>query len=287
MRTPDRLEVMSQLTSERSRFRFISKEQQKRSAFVSVKIMSLVFERYPNGGGEMLLALALADHAHDDGTRIFPSVATLASKTRQSRRTVQNQLHKMVDEGWLIPVANLKGGRNKAVEYHIQRGWIKGADFAPIEEKGAVDDKKGCNQRQERVQPVAPEPSLTINKPSKSVTLTPALMVFELPGLSPEVAQEYLDHRKALRKPLSAGAWRSIAGEVRKAIGFSPSAALREAMAAGWVGLRADWLERRSKPLGKQEVTYAERFAQEFSNTEWADTIPAGVQVHENTRPLQ
>ena len=34
---------------------------------MSVKVMTAVFERYPNGGGEMLLALALADHASDDG----------------------------------------------------------------------------------------------------------------------------------------------------------------------------------------------------------------------------
>ena len=36
---------------------------------MSVKVMTAVFERYPVGGGEMLLALALADHASDDGTR--------------------------------------------------------------------------------------------------------------------------------------------------------------------------------------------------------------------------
>ncbi len=40
----------------------------------------MVFDRYPNGGGEMLLALALADHAHDDGTHIFPSIARLADQ---------------------------------------------------------------------------------------------------------------------------------------------------------------------------------------------------------------
>lgn len=34
---------------------------------MSIKVMTAVFDRYPNGGGEMLLALALADHASDDG----------------------------------------------------------------------------------------------------------------------------------------------------------------------------------------------------------------------------
>jgi len=44
----------------------------------------MVFERYPGGGGELLLALALADNAHDDGTRIFPSVATLSKRISSS-----------------------------------------------------------------------------------------------------------------------------------------------------------------------------------------------------------
>lgn len=32
---------------------------------MSIKVMSAVFDRYQGGGGEMLLALALTDHARD------------------------------------------------------------------------------------------------------------------------------------------------------------------------------------------------------------------------------
>jgi len=71
----------------------------------------MVFDRYPNGGGEMLLALALADHAHDDGTHIFPSIARLAEKTRQSERSVQYQLRRMEQSGWLVLVNAGIGGR--------------------------------------------------------------------------------------------------------------------------------------------------------------------------------
>src|SRR5690554_6839765 len=99
---------------------------------MSIKIMAACWERYPNGGGELLLALALADHADDDGGRIYPSVDSLAKKTRQSRRTVQYQLRKMEEMGWLILVAEEGGGRGKAREYRINFKWIKGADIAPI-----------------------------------------------------------------------------------------------------------------------------------------------------------
>ncbi len=152
----------------------------------------MVFERYPGGGGELLLALALADNAHDDGTRIFPSVGTLAVKSRQSERSVQYQLRKMERIGWL-EVVNEGGGRMKGYksggrprEYRISPFWInggelavagdadeqpedsKGANSAPFA-KGAKQSGKGCKTTQERVQPevekgataIAPEPRAT------------------------------------------------------------------------------------------------------------------------------
>ena len=134
---------------------------------MSIGIMDKVFQRYPNGGGEMLLALALADHADDDGTSIYPSVKKLAAKTRQSERTVQYQLRRMEASGWLLRVGHGNGGRSQTTEYRISPLWLKGAEIAPIQ-KGATDDTKGCNPRQERVQPIAPANNhhRTINEPS-------------------------------------------------------------------------------------------------------------------------
>ena len=106
----------------------------------------MVFDRYPNGGGEMLLALALADHAHDDGTHIYPSVARLAAKTRQSARTVQYQLRAMESSGWLVLVNRGTGGRQAGGlmglprEYRINPSWIKGAEIAPFENGPAGAD---------------------------------------------------------------------------------------------------------------------------------------------------
>lgn len=141
---------------------------------MSIKVMTAVFERYPNGGGEMLLALALADHVSDDGTRVYPSIKALAEKTRQSERSVQYQLRRMQEAGWLILVNAGNGGRSMHSEYRISLEWIKGAEIAPFQkgatddEKGANDSTKGCNPEQKRVQPVAPANNRhrTINEPS-------------------------------------------------------------------------------------------------------------------------
>ena len=168
---------------------------------MSVKVTGMVFERYSTGGGEMLLALALADHAHDDGTHIFPSIARLAAKTRQSERSVQYQLRRMEACGWLILVNAGTGGRSgetgRTREYRINPAWMKGAEIAPIKTgggnggkgakaapfggagKGATDDEKGCKTGRERVQngarkgakllhPNQEQPKATISEPSSS-----------------------------------------------------------------------------------------------------------------------
>ena len=66
--------------------------------------MSLVFDHYPRGGGELLTALALADHADHQGQNVRPGIASLARKTRQSERTIQHHLARMRRDHWLLPV---------------------------------------------------------------------------------------------------------------------------------------------------------------------------------------
>lgn len=123
--------------------------------------MAAVFERYPVGGGEFALALALADNAHEDGSHIFPSVGTMAAKSRQSVRAVQRQLRGMVASGWLQRTSAGLGGRGKATEYRINPRWLKGEDLTPFSgpvdnsQKGAdlapFEPEKGCHSRQKRV----------------------------------------------------------------------------------------------------------------------------------------
>lgn len=101
--------------------------------------MSAVFKRYPAGGNERLLALALADEATDTGVRIFPSVARLALKSAQSERGVQRLLHVMLASGWLILVRKSSGRRGDCNEYCISPEWLAGGEpVAPA----AVPDRR-------------------------------------------------------------------------------------------------------------------------------------------------
>jgi hypothetical protein len=107
--------------------------------------MSAVFERYPHGAGEFTLALALADNAHDDGSHIFPSVATMAHKSRQTERNVQTHLAAMRKAGWLLLVRR-SGGRGRPAEYRINPAWLKGEDISPI---SPVDNSGPSTQKGE------------------------------------------------------------------------------------------------------------------------------------------
>lgn len=72
--------------------------------------MSWVWEHSPVGGSELLVLLAIADCASDDGTRAWPSVATLARKCRIDSRTVQRIIRRLSEAGHLLVEATA-GGR--------------------------------------------------------------------------------------------------------------------------------------------------------------------------------
>lgn len=79
---------------------------------MSVKAMAVVWELYPAGGGELLTALKLADHADHDGGNIWPGVESVARTTHQSERTIQRHIQAMLKSGWLEVV--WVGGRGPA-----------------------------------------------------------------------------------------------------------------------------------------------------------------------------
>jgi len=230
---------------------------------MSVRLISEVFARYPNGGGEMLLALALADHASDDGTRVYPSVKALAEKTRQSERTVQYQLRAMEAAGWLILVGTNNGGRSKTTEYRISPLWLKGADIAPFQKgaihdiKGADSGTKGCNPRHERVQHAAPASNRQEPLEPLENREAPAAAA---PAIPSELLNDFLAVRKAKRAgPLTATALKAIQREADKA-GIALADAITYCCEAGWQGFNAGWYAERtqgnSRVVGQGETAY-------------------------------
>lgn len=79
--------------------------------------MSLVWERAPYSGGSLLVLLALADWANDDGL-CWPSIQRLADKTRIDRRSAQRIIRQLEKDGFIK--IDEGGGRAKQHRYFIQ-----------------------------------------------------------------------------------------------------------------------------------------------------------------------
>ncbi len=76
---------------------------------MAVRVISLVWEGYPEGGSELLTLLALANWSDDEG-RCWPSIASIAKKTRLSRSQAQRTMHALIDRGYVAVTGNETGG---------------------------------------------------------------------------------------------------------------------------------------------------------------------------------
>lgn len=76
---------------------------------MAVRVLSLVWDHYPSGGSELLALLALADWSDDTG-RCWPSIASIARKTRLSQKQARRMVHAIIGAGYLTVIDNVQGG---------------------------------------------------------------------------------------------------------------------------------------------------------------------------------
>lgn len=120
-------------------------------------MMTEVWKSSPSKGSELLLLLALADHAHDDGSNAFPSIATLAQKTRMSSRSVSRLISRLVSRGELR--AERRPGRSNRMTLVVTPDKLSPLTaVTPTHDTGDVT-------------PMTPVSSITVSQPSL-VTMT-------------------------------------------------------------------------------------------------------------------
>lgn len=118
---------------------------------MSVHISSWVWKHSWHSGSDLLILLAMADMANDEGL-CWPSVATLCERGRMSERNVQYSLRKLEDSGSITTVQR----RGRASHYYVQTEGVQ--PIAPVQSNG------------EGVQPIAP-PGATAIAPEPSGTV--------------------------------------------------------------------------------------------------------------------
>ena len=77
---------------------------------MSIRAMSQVWDRFPRGGSDMLVALALADWCNDVGESLHPSIGAIATKCRLSEWQARRLVHQLIDDGFLEVIGNEFGG---------------------------------------------------------------------------------------------------------------------------------------------------------------------------------
>lgn len=144
---------------------------------MSVRVMSAVFDgrlaAEVVSSRDLLVLLVLADHAHDDGSRAWPSINTIAVKARMTRRTVSTALRSLEAVGAIEREGKKLGG---VVCYRVlllEEGDSSQASSARADsayEGGgagcANDDTQVGEKRPRGRQPFAYNPSGTVQEPS-------------------------------------------------------------------------------------------------------------------------
>lgn len=129
-------------------------------------MQGLVWDYYPEGGGELLVALSVADKADHHGGRIWPGVELLAGMTRQSPRNVQRHLRAMQAKGWLLVVKKGGAGPRSTTRYRIPVAEIQrqavgmGDKMSPIELRVPPEAEKGDTQGEKGDTAMSPDPSV-------------------------------------------------------------------------------------------------------------------------------
>jgi hypothetical protein len=110
---------------------------------MSIRWLSAVWIESPYRGEHLLLHLALADFANDEGI-CWPSVRTLAKKSRCSEQWVRKGIRRMMEDEF-VEILEQGLGRGNVNRYRLLSMSKKGATEIPDSEKGATENAERGN----------------------------------------------------------------------------------------------------------------------------------------------
>lgn len=219
---------------------------------MSVKLMAKIWDDGPEGQGERFVLLALADYANDAG-ECWPALASVARKCCLTDRGVRKILRRLEDDGWLE--TEVGGGRHGCSKYTINPE--RGSPRNVVPPGTRVQETR--NQSAENPERGSAEPSRTIKEPSKKDAREVLPILSEV--LSEGVARDFIVHRKALKKPLTARAAELVAGKLRGC--RDPDAVANASIMNGWQGVfpEREQAGARPGPAGGGYDAQADRWA--------------------------
>ncbi|MDP3251304.1 MAG: helix-turn-helix domain-containing protein [Hydrogenophaga sp.] len=237
--------------------------------------MAKVWELSQHGGTSLLMLLAIADFADDEGNA-YPSVTTLAEKCRMKQRNAQVILSALRESGELVVRSN--EGPKGTNTYRVTLATPGVQSSAPLQGNAPLqrNASTGAKECANRVQHSAPKPSMNHQEPpicsKRAEVRCPG-------GVDAKVWEDFLTVRKAKRAPLTATALDGIAGEAIKA-GMTLTDALAMCCARGWQSFKAEWVAKSMHGAGG-------RYRTAMSETEsvMANLVPGVAARTSSARP--
>ena len=171
---------------------------------MSIRWMSRVWSDSPYNGTRLILHLALADMAHDDG-RFFASQTHLAKKSRCTTQYIREVINEMIAHGY-IKIISKGNSRGNATVYQLL--------FPPdkLPNSDWESESQLPNSDRDNSQTLTPQlPNSTSHHssytPVLSTTKTDELAIAIRPEFE-EVAKRWWEKQRV--KPLGKGAWHSL-----------------------------------------------------------------------------
>lgn len=217
---------------------------------MSVKMMTLVWERAPYTSGSLIVLLALADWANDDGVA-WPSMERLAQKARIDRRSAQRIVRQLEKDGVIL--IEQGGGRSKQHKYVLQietaaicrpltadvNSDISNIERATFHTERATSDPQRATFDTETATPTSPDPLVEpSDQPLEKPSIEPSGPV---PPFSSkeflESLKDYEQYRKEIRKPLRTVGLKKLYAQLSRLGEQKSIAAMDYSISRGWIGV--------------------------------------------------
>ena len=193
-------------------------------------------------GNELIVFAVINGFSQNGNGSFHGSLAALQEMCGiSSRQTITDILKSLVDKGFINKTeVTLNGVKN--ISYSV----------CPKNGQGVQKMDRGCPKNGHiYIKDINISPT-EINNKGMRFDFKKSLIEI---GVSPEVAEDWLQVRKAKRASNTETAFRRIKNEIDKS-GLSANECITIAVARSWQGFQADWVtnQQRSRPTGRMSV---------------------------------
>lgn len=219
---------------------------------MSVEAISWALSQPVERSSAKFVLVAMANCAGPD-LQCWPSMGYLTEATSQDRKTVLENVKRLIEAGYIAATDGRKGKTNQVVVYQLQtpskdtqkRNSTENGTVPKTEAKSPVFPAK---ESRFSVQTVPKTGHGTVKEPSenrkgiqKSAPECAPLSALVAAGFDEATAAEFIAHKARLKAPLTARAWADHLSECRKA-GWTPMQAAIKVIAKNWKGFEAKYV---------------------------------------------